>query len=220
MQTARGLLGSVACIALMASSAYGQDTAASPTVKTEKKQVHKASALKSRHSHAVAAQDENMIVTGTRAAHVSARSSTSPIDVISAADLKRTGQVDLRDALARTVPSISVQSMGYDTGALTDSIRMRGLNPNYTLVLVDGKRRHTTSNIYANAGLQQGSTPVDIDMIPAGAIDHIEVLRDGAAAQYGSDAIAGVVNIILKKTPHGFNISGQTGAYADRKSVV
>jgi len=163
---------------------------------------------------APATADENVIVTGTRAANVSARQSTSPVDVISATELKRTGQLDLRDALARTIPSISVQSMGYDTGALTDSIRMRGLNPNYTLVLVDGKRRHTTANIYSDAGLQQGSTPVDIDMIPAAAIDHIEVLRDGAAAQYGSDAIAGVVNIILKKTPHGLNISGQTGAYA------
>lgn len=214
MQTVRGLFGSVACIALMASTAYGQDSTVSHITSTDKKTSHKAAALKAGHRRTAAVQDENMIVTGTRATHVSARSSTSPIDVISAADLKRTGQVDLRDALARTVPSISVQSMGYDTGALTDSIRMRGLNPNYTLVLVDGKRRHTTANLYASAGLQQGSTPVDIDMIPAAAIDHIEVLRDGAAAQYGSDAIAGVVNIILKKTPHGFNISGQTGAYA------
>ncbi|GBD56157.1 TonB-dependent receptor plug domain-containing protein [Gluconobacter wancherniae] len=218
MQNMRSLLGSVACIALMTAPAYGQNAAASDSKPDATKHpahtaAHRAR-TKSSHSASAPARDENMIVTGTRSSHVSARSSTSPVDVITAADLKRTGQVDLRDALARTVPSISVQSMGYDTGALTDSIRMRGLNPNYTLVLVDGKRRHTTANLYASAGLQQGSTPVDIDMIPAAAIDHIEVLRDGAAAQYGSDAIAGVVNIILKKTPHGLNISGQTGAYA------
>ncbi|WP_264802263.1 TonB-dependent receptor plug domain-containing protein, partial [Ameyamaea chiangmaiensis] len=101
-----------------------------------------------------------------------------------------------------------------DVGALTSSIRMRGLNPNEVLVLVDGKRRHTTANIIADSGPQQGSTPVDLNMIPASAIDHIEILRDGAAAMYGSDAIAGVVNIILKKTPHGLNMVAQTGANA------
>lgn len=75
---------------------------------------------------------------------------------------------------------------------------MRGLNPNQVLILVDGKRRHVTANIVQNAGPQFGSTPVDLNMIPANMIDHIEVLEDGAAAMYGSDAIAGVVNIITK----------------------
>ncbi|ACI52335.1 TonB-dependent receptor plug [Gluconacetobacter diazotrophicus PA1 5] len=157
---------------------------------------------------------EAVIVTGTHAYNRHARDSTAPITVISAATLQRTGAVNLADALTRMDPSITEQTMGADAGALTSSIRMRGLNPNEVLVLVDGKRRHTTANIYADQGPQQGSTPVDLNMLPANAIDHIEILRDGAAAMYGSDAIAGVVNIITKKTAHGLNLTGQTGANA------
>ncbi|WP_342630078.1 TonB-dependent receptor [Nguyenibacter vanlangensis] len=164
--------------------------------------------------HAPPDSGEAVIVTGTHAFNRHARDSTAPITVISAATLTRTGQVNLADALTRMDPSITQEAMGADAGALTSSIRMRGLNPNEVLVLVDGKRRHTTANIYADQGPQQGSTPVDLNMLPANAIDHIEILRDGAAAMYGSDAIAGVVNIITKKTAHGLNLSGQTGANA------
>lgn len=157
---------------------------------------------------------ETVIVTGSHAYNRTARNSSAPVTVISSATLRRSGQLNLADAITRVDPSITMQNMGGDAGALTSSIRMRGLNPNEVLVLVDGKRRHTTSNIYADGGPQQGSTPVDLNMIPAGAIDHIEVLRDGAAALYGSDAIAGVVNIITKKTDHGLNVVAQTGANA------
>ncbi|MBB2173724.1 TonB-dependent receptor [Gluconacetobacter asukensis] len=157
---------------------------------------------------------EAVIVTGTHAFNKHARDSTAPISVVTAATLMRSGQVNIADALVRSDPSITEQALGTDTGALTSSIRMRGLNPNEVLVLVDGKRRHTTANIATNTGPQEGSTPVDLNMIPANAIDHIEILRDGAAAMYGSDAIAGVVNIITKKTDHGLNITGQTGANA------
>ncbi|GBR53494.1 TonB-dependent outer membrane receptor [Neokomagataea thailandica NBRC 106555] len=122
--------------------------------------------------------------------------------------------VNLADAITRTYAQINVSNMGADTGALTSSIRMRGLNPNQVLVLVDGKRRHTTANIYQDSGPEFGATPVDLSMIPANMVDHIEVLEDGAAAMYGSDAIAGVVNIITKKQNHGFNMSAQTGANA------
>ncbi|NVN09926.1 TonB-dependent receptor [Nguyenibacter vanlangensis] len=164
----------------------------------------------------VAAPDaaEIVIATGTHVRNRTARASTSPIDVISAAALRRSGQINLADALARTNPSISINAVGWDAGALTSFIRLRGLNPNDTLVLVDGKRRHMTGNIYADSGPQKGSMPVDLNMIPVDAIDHIEVLRDGAAAQYGSDAIAGVVNVVLKKTPHGLDMTAQTGANA------
>ncbi|MFT8421458.1 MAG: TonB-dependent receptor [Gluconacetobacter sp.] len=157
---------------------------------------------------------EAVIVTGTHAFNRKARDSSAPISVISSAQLQRSGQINLADAIARIDPSITLGAMGNDVGALTASIRMRGLNPNEVLVLVDGKRRNTTANIYADGGPQQGSTPVDVNMIPAGAIDHIEVLRDGAAALYGSDAIAGVINIITKKKDHGFNAVAQTGADA------
>ncbi|MBV1829223.1 TonB-dependent receptor [Komagataeibacter melomenusus] len=154
------------------------------------------------------------VSTGTHSTNRKARDSMSPVSVISGAALRRSGQMNLADALTRTNASINVSAMGADAGALTSAIRMRGLNPNEVLVLVDGKRRHTTANLYADSGPESGSTPVDLNMIPANAIDHIEVLEDGAAAMYGSDAIAGVVNIITKKQDHGFNFSGQTGANA------
>lgn len=157
---------------------------------------------------------ESVIVTGTHAFNRKARDSSVPVTVVSSATLRRSGQLNLADAITRVDPSITVTANGADAGALTSAIRMRGLNPNEVLVLVDGKRRNTTANIYADAGPQQGSTPVDLNMIPAGAIDHIEILRDGAAALYGSDAIAGVVNIITKKTSHGINTVAQTGANA------
>ncbi|QHC35704.1 TonB-dependent siderophore receptor [Komagataeibacter xylinus] len=165
-------------------------------------------------SNASASSSETLIVTGTHAVNRKAQQSTSPVTVLSAATLRRSGQLNLADALTRTYASINVSAMGNDAGALTSAIRMRGLNPNEVLVLVDGKRRHTTANIYADAGPDFGATPVDLNMIPAAAIDHIEVLEDGAAALYGSDAIAGVVNIITKKTNHGLNMSAQTGANA------
>ena len=161
-----------------------------------------------------AAAGESVIVTGTRSLGRKARDSTSPIDIVTAATLRRSGQPNLADALVRTDPSININAMGADTADLTAAIVLRGLNPDDTLVLIDGKRRNGTANISADAGPQQGATPVDLNMIPAAAIDHIEILRDGAAAQYGSDAVAGVVNIITKKTDHGFSGSALTGANA------
>src|SRR5262249_35827891 len=105
---------------------------------------------------------------------------------------------------------------GGDLSNLTLQAALRSLSPNDTLILVNGKRRHTTSNIgIAAAGSFAGGAGVDLNFIPANAIDHIEVLTDGAAAQYGSDAIAGVINIILKKQPRGGNLQTSYGAYQD-----
>ncbi|AAW60188.1 TonB-dependent outer membrane receptor [Gluconobacter oxydans 621H] len=159
----------------------------------------------------VSGGSEAVVVTGTREFGKKARDSIAPVDIVTNRQLTGTGQPTLRDSLALLLPSLTVPTGGFDAGALTDTISLRGLNPNETLVLVDGKRRHTTANIYADGGPAQGSTPVDIDMIPMSMIDHIEVLRDGASAQYGSDAIAGVVNIILKKQNHGLTMRSNTG---------
>ena len=156
---------------------------------------------------------DSVIVTGTRSSDVKARDSAAPITVINSETLQATGATNLRDALERTLPSLNRQSFGGDLGALTDAIQLRGLSPDDVLVLVNGKRRHTTANIYLDAGPQQGSAPVDLDLIPLSAIDHIEVLQDGAAAQYGSDAIAGVINIILKSQDHGASVQATTGQY-------
>lgn len=143
-----------------------------------------------------------------------ARKSTTPVTVFSSADLRRSGQLNVADAIARIDPSITTQAQGWDTAALTSAIRMRGLNPNEVLVLVDGKRRHVTANIVTDSGPEQGSTPVDLNMIPSNAIDHIEVLRDGAGTRYGADGIAGVINIITKKSSSGINATADTGANA------
>jgi iron complex outermembrane receptor protein len=158
---------------------------------------------------------DTVIVTGTREEGRTARSSATPIDVISAEDLAATGQSNLLDALKDIAPSIGTPAVGYDVGALARTFQLRGLSPSQTLVLVNGKRRHLSASLYADEDPAQGSNAVDLDMIPLNAIDHVEILKDGAAAQYGSDAIAGVVNVILKNADHGSNVSVQGGAYDD-----
>ena len=158
---------------------------------------------------------ESVIVTGTRESNVKARDSVAPVDVLPASALEATGATDLRDALERILPSLNHAAYAGDYGALTDTVQLRGLSPDHVLILINGKRRHTTANIYADGGPLQGSAPVDLDLIPLSAIDHIEVLRDGAAAQYGSDAIAGVINIILKSANHGGDVTANTGNYYD-----
>lgn len=160
------------------------------------------------------AATENVIVTGSRGRPTSVLHSASPIDVISATQLERMGgNSTLRDALAALLPSFTTQTVGSSSwDSLARPAGMRGLGGAHVLVLVNGKRRHNSSLINLSSGnLNNGANPVDLDMIPTESIDHIEVLRDGAAAQYGSDAIAGVINIILKKNNHGGTITAQTG---------
>jgi len=156
-----------------------------------------------------------VIVTGTREAGRKVRSSATPIDVIRAEDLAATGQTNLLDALKNVLPSLSTPAVGYDVGALARTFQLRGLSPSHTLVLVNGKRRHLSASLYADSDPAQGSNAVDLDLIPLSAVDHVEVLKDGAAAQYGSDAIAGVINIILKKSSEGTNVSVLGGGYFD-----
>ncbi|MYM21118.1 TonB-dependent receptor [Duganella sp. FT135W] len=156
-----------------------------------------------------------VIVTGTRTSGIKVENSASPIQVLDAASLQRTGQPDLIQALAQNLPSFTAQAFGGDTANLTLSARLRGLSPNNTLVLINGKRRHGTSNLAVLGGPYQGGAAADLNYIPVSAIDHIEVLQDGAAAQYGSDAIAGVVNIILKSNNHGGTATATGGGYVD-----
>jgi iron complex outermembrane receptor protein len=157
---------------------------------------------------------ETVIVTGTRATGLTISDSPAPIQVLGSQALQNVGQPDIMQALSQNVPSFQAQSFGSDAAALTLSASLRGLNPNDTLVLVNGKRRHITANLQVDGGSAfQGSATTDLSFIPTGAIDHVEVLTDGAAAQYGSDAIAGVVNIITKKGDSGGNISLTGGQY-------
>ncbi len=170
-------------------------------------------------SSAVSAQEiaqantEAVIVTGTRVTGMTAADSAAPITVIGSDALSHVGQPNLIQALAQIAPSFTAEALGGDTGALTLSARLRGISPNDTLVLVNGKRRHSTANLHVLSGQYQGAATSDLDLIPVASIDHVEVLQEGAAAQYGTDAIAGVVNIILKKNSSGGVASASGGQY-------
>jgi iron complex outermembrane receptor protein len=155
-----------------------------------------------------------VIVTGTRQTGIKAADSAAPIQIVGKQQLLRTGATDLAQSLLSSVPSLNVQANGGDAAAIQVIAALRGLSPNDTLILVDGKRRHTTSNLAIDTGSPYtGSATTDLSFIPVAAIDHVEVLTDGAAAQYGSDAIAGVVNIILKKSSSGGTLTGTGGEY-------
>lgn len=155
-----------------------------------------------------------VIVTGTRAQERTASASLSPVDVISGDSLRSSGSSELGAVLARLIPSINFPRPSLVDGAeLTRPAQLRGLSPDQVLVLVNGKRRHTSAFVNLGGAVGRGSAPADLNAIPLSAIDHIEVLRDGASARYGSDAIAGVINIILKSADHGGSISSQYGQY-------
>jgi iron complex outermembrane receptor protein len=156
---------------------------------------------------------EEVIVTGTREQGHHARDSATPIDVVDRNVLDATGAGNVLDALKDVLPSVNAPAVGYDVGALARVFQLRGLSPSHTLVLVNGKRRHLSSSIYSDSDPAQGSNAVDLDLIPLNAVSRIEVLRDGASAQYGSDAIAGVINVILNDDGDGGDVSLQSGAY-------
>lgn len=170
-------------------------------------------------SHALAAEADadagvsEVIVTGTRVTGLKAADSPAPVQVLGASAMQRVGQPDLIQSLSQNLPSFTAEAIGGDTGSLTLSAALRGLNPNDTLVLVNGKRRHPTANLHVLGGPYQGAATADLALIPVGSIDHIEVLQDGAAAQYGTDAIAGVVNIILKSASSGGTAMATAGQY-------
>jgi iron complex outermembrane receptor protein len=158
---------------------------------------------------------DEIIVTGTRRTGMAAADSPAPIQVLDTTTLEKVGQPDLIQALAQNVPSFSAQAFGGDTAALTLSAKLRGLSPNHALVLINGKRRHTTANLAVLGGPYQGGAAADLNFVPVAAIKRIEVLQDGAAAQYGTDAIAGVINIILKDSDEGGQVGANAGGYFD-----
>ncbi|MGC1302894.1 MAG: TonB-dependent receptor [Caulobacteraceae bacterium] len=211
------LLYSVSAIALLSLSHTAQAQTAEPAAPQKIASTDAAPAttasLPSDAPLSTSALSE-VIVTGTRQTGIKAVDSAAPIQVVGSQAFQHVGQPSLQDVLQQNVPSFNVQQYGADTAALTVQAALRGLNPNDTLVLVDGKRRNATANLSVDSGSPySGSATVDLSLIPVGAIDHVEVLTDGAAAQYGSDAIAGVVNIILKNADHGGSISATGGEY-------
>lgn len=157
---------------------------------------------------------EEITVTGTRVEGRSATSTPAPVDYIDNVTIKSTGAVETGKILQQIAPSFNFTQTTISDG--TDIIRpatLRALGPDQLLVLVNGKRRHQQALLNVQQTIGRGSAGYDLNAIPAAAIDHIEVLRDGAAAQYGSDAIAGVINIILKDSAEGADIQFDAGQF-------
>jgi iron complex outermembrane receptor protein len=155
----------------------------------------------------------DVVVTGSRATE--GRSNvltTAPVDVISAREIKAFAQTDISQVLTYTAPSFQSSRQSISDGTdFVDPASLRGLGPDQVLVLVNGKRRHTSSLVNINGTVGRGSVGTDLNVIPAASIKRIEVLREGAAALYGSDAIAGVINIQLKDDSTGVQTSGTYG---------
>ncbi len=158
---------------------------------------------------------ERIAVVGSRAAPRSVADSPVPIDIIGAEDLAKTGSSDMLDQLSGTVPSFNVHANPIsDAATLVRPVNLRGLSSDSTLILVNGKRRHRASVIaFQGGGINDGAQGPDISVIPSIALKQVEVLRDGAAAQYGSDAIAGVMNFVLKDAADGGSFSVKHGEY-------
>ncbi|MBV7536970.1 TonB-dependent receptor [Duganella sp. sic0402] len=160
---------------------------------------------------------QSIVVTGTYAKNRRTIDTESPVDIIGARELQASGSTELATVLGRVLPSLNFpRPSGADASDAVRPAQLRGLSPDQVLVLVNGKRRHASSVVNVNGTQGRGSAPVDLNAIPLSAIDHIEVLRDGAAAQYGSDAIAGVINIILKKGAAGGDAEIGFGEYQER----
>jgi iron complex outermembrane receptor protein len=157
---------------------------------------------------------ENIIVTGTRMTNRSAEDSPVPVDIIGGAEFRQNSSADVQDLLRTAVPSFNINSQPIsDAASIVRPANLRGLSPDHTLVLVNGKRRHRGSVIsFLGGGISDGAQGVDISAIPAMALKQVEVLRDGASSQYGSDAIAGVLNFILKDDAEGFQVQARYGS--------
>jgi len=188
-------------IALAAShAAFAQETPPAPDV---------AAAAEDQ-----AAPGQEIIVTGTRVAGRTKLDTASPVDVLSGNSLRQQGTTELGAALAAVAPSIDFPRPSAVDG--TDAIRpatLRGLSPDQTLVLINNVRAHTSALLNINGSVGRGSAATDLNTIPTVALDRIEVLRDGASAQYGSDAIAGVVNLRLREARSGGGVSTTYGFY-------
>jgi len=162
-----------------------------------------------------------IVVTGTRRVDRTVADSPVPVDVLSAETLANTGHTEINRQLTQEVPSFNFPQPSITDG--TDVIRpatLRGLGPDQTLVLINGKRRHTSALLNINGSVGRGTSAVDINLIPTIALSRVEVLRDGAAAQYGSDAIAGVINFQLRSARSGGRATATYGQYYTRVNNI
>ena len=165
---------------------------------------------------------EELVVTGSRAQSRTVTDSPVPIDVIGSEEFAKQGGVDLADLVRNVVPSYNVNTQPIsDAGTVVRPPNMRGLAPDHALVLVNGKRRHRAAVIHwLGNGVADGAQGPDLAPIPAIALNRVEVLRDGASAQYGSDAIAGVLNFRLKDRSDGLSIETKVGSFQDGDGIL
>ena len=156
---------------------------------------------------------EQIVITGTRVENRKALDSVAPVDVVLGEALRNVGVPEVSQALSVSVPSYNFPRPGLNDG--TDTVRpatLRGLGPDETLVLVNGKRRHAAALVNVNGSIGRGAASADLNTVPAAMLKSIEVLRDGASAQYGSDALAGVINLRLRDDRDGGEASVMYGA--------
>lgn len=158
---------------------------------------------------------ERIAVVGSRSAPRSVEESPVPVDIIGGDELGKNASSDMLDMLAGAIPSFNVRAQPIsDAATLIRPVNLRGLSSDSTLVLVNGKRRHRASVIaFQGGGVNDGAQGPDISVIPSIGMKQVEVLRDGAAAQYGSDAIAGVMNFVLRDDSDGGSLSVKRGEY-------
>ena len=159
--------------------------------------------------------EEEVVVVGSRARPRSVTASPVPVDAIPARDIASQGDTDLASQLRAVMPSFNVNTQPIsDAGIIVRPANLRNLAPDHTLVLVNGKRRHRAAVIHwGGNGVADGAQGPDIAVIPSIALRQVEVLRDGASAQYGSDAIAGVLNFLLKDARSGGSIEVRGGLF-------
>lgn len=157
---------------------------------------------------------EEVVVVGTRTAGHDVLESLAPIDLVTSEAIRQSAAIpgEVGAAIQSLVPSFNLPRQSNSNFAdVVRPAQLRNLSPDQVLVLVNGKRRHTTATLTTESKLGKGTSPVDFNSIPVGAIERIEVLRDGAGAQYGSDAIAGVINVVLKDADEGDEVQASWG---------
>jgi iron complex outermembrane receptor protein len=157
---------------------------------------------------------EEIVIVGSRSAARTLTSSAVPVDVFSSVILENSGQTDISQALNAIAPSFYSTRLTYsDATDHMDPAALRGLNPDQTLILVNGKRHHPSAVVNVLSVVGRGSVINDLNTIPSAAIERIEILRDGASSQYGSDAIAGVINLVLKSDTSAVYVNTRLGQY-------
>jgi iron complex outermembrane receptor protein len=214
----RAIRAALAAAALVACSLQAQDTGASDSGQAQASQATAAQGSNPAAKTKSTTTLQEVVVTGTHRAGLSPTESISPIDAFSGSQIANQSSADLTDALTNIVPSLTTQRFPIADGtSFVRPVSLRNLSPDQTLVLVDGVRFHRSALVNLQLDplgtFNQGAQAVDFSVFPSNAIERVEVLRDGASVLYGSDAIAGVVNVILKKASSGVTVSAQVGQY-------